>query len=106
MKRLILSIAALVFVSSALLALVADDAGAHRHGRHHGYHHYHHAGAWVVPPPAGKSSWCRKNPNKCHGRSRGDPKVNTKYENCMDAKGNGDGYISGWERDWFGNVCK
>jgi hypothetical protein len=61
--------------------------------------------AWQVPPP-GPSPWCQRHPSRCHAHGADDAKVNNQREHCMDAKGNGDGFISPWEHQQFAKVCR
>jgi len=99
--RKAVTIAALVLFAASATLMWSGRAGAYKpHRYHHGYHH--HGPAWVVPPPPGKSTWCQRNPKKCYSKKNDDPKVDTRCEHCLDAMGNGDGYISSWEiRDFY-----
>jgi len=85
-----------------MLAVTTGNAKAHKYYK---YHHKPPAHAWVVPPAAGKSTWCKKNPKKCYNRGKHDPKINTSWEHCVDKKANGDGYVSKWEIKQFGSTC-
>lgn len=68
-----------------------------------------------IPPPAihtevpipSPSEWCKNNPDKCIPRKPQDPLVNPNLANerCMDNMGNGDGFISEWEVQTFGDTC-
>lgn len=111
MKRFLLSVICFTFALSALMAFAPTDAGAvpPKHYKHHHYYHHQYQNKpahWVVPPPSGKSTWCKKHKSKCKGGSASDPKVNSPYEHCMDKAGDGNGRISGFEKDRFGGVCK
>lgn len=103
MKRILAS-AALVFLVASIVILFAAESDAYKPHRYHHRHHKHYK-AWKVPPPPGKSTWCRRNSRKCYSKKASDPKVNTKCEACMDTKGNGDGYASSWEISRFYRYC-
>ncbi len=103
MKRILLGLVTVFFVTSTMLALTSSDSKAHR--RHHRYHHGPYYHKWAPPPPPGKSPWCEKYPKKCHIHGKYDPKVNTPWEACIDKKANGDGYLSKWEIERFGKTC-
>jgi hypothetical protein len=92
---------ALGFFVASIVVFFAAESSAYKPRRHH---HRHHR-SWKVPPPPGKSTWCQRNPKKCYSKKNSDPKVNTRCEACMDAKGNGDGYISSWEISKFYRYC-
>jgi hypothetical protein len=102
MKRVVLGLVAIVFAASVILAFAVSNAKAYPPNRYHHGPYYH---KWVPSPPPGKSVWCKNHPKKCYVRGTHDPKVNTKWEYCIDEKGNGDGYISPWEIKQFGKTC-
>lgn len=96
----------LIAVSLLLSANLLLTAGA-AHARYaNKYYRYHYRGAgWIVPPPPGKSRWCRQNPHICYERSDKDREVETRCEACMDRYCNGDGYIADWETRRARKLC-
>lgn len=98
--RFFTAVSLLAFSAIAFLSASPADA------RHNKYYRYHYRGeGWIVPPPPGESTWCRRNPHVCYERSDKDTKVETRCEACMDRYCNGDGYIAGWEMRRARKLC-
>jgi hypothetical protein len=98
--RLLIALSLLAFAAGMLLDVSPADA------RHNKYYRYHYrGGGWIVPPPPGKSRWCRENPHLCYERTDKDTEVETRCEACMDRYCNGDGYIADWEMRRARKLC-
>lgn len=110
MKRRLLFFLAAISLACPGAALFSSGANAYWHKPK--LHRYHKKPV-VIPPlhhanpyrATGPSPWCKSHPKKCHPRKTQDPAVNSSREHCLDSKGNGDGYVSGWEMDKFGPMC-
>ena len=58
---------------------------------------------YVAPPT---STYCMEHPSQCKAKDPDARPAMEPYDNCVDVYGNGDGFVSEWEVNNFGERCR